>query len=61
MNATFKEWSLERGITLSALYPDAKISHETRWKYFFAPHSNNKYKYIKIGFRVCYEMSGGVL
>lgn len=61
MNATFKEWSLERGITLSALYPDAEISHETRWKYFFAPHSNNKYKYNKIGFRVCYEMSGGVL
>lgn len=59
INSTFKEWSFERGITLSALYPDAEINHETKWMYYFAPHLNNKYKYIKTGFRVCYEVLGG--
>ena len=61
INTTFKEWTLEKGVALFALSPYSALSEGIRRLDPHGPHLNNKYKYIKIGFRVCYEISGGVL
>lgn len=60
-NTTFKEWSNHfregYGTVLSARYPDLNINHANIPKNNYQANFNNKYKYIKIGFRVCYESS----
>lgn len=59
INATFKEWTLEEGVTLFAPSPYNTLSRGTKKLNYYGPHLNNKYKYIKTGFRVCYELAGG--
>lgn len=58
-NSVLKEWSnhFEGGHArvFSARNPELEMNYSNTWINTFSPSSNNKYKYQKIGFRVCYE------
>jgi len=60
-NIIFKEWSnyFNSGYAaaLSAATPELEVNHHNRELYSHKANLNYKYKYLKIGFRVCYELS----
>lgn len=56
-NSRFKEWSkdfIENTVSLCSAYDDKYYSSVINR---FSSSSNIKYKYLKVGFRVCYEVS----
>ena len=59
INTTFKEWSnhFRDGYArvLNARYPNIEINQHTMSLNAFQANLNYKYKYQKVGFRVCYE------
>ncbi len=61
IDTTFKEWSnyFRNGYSaaLSARYPEIEVNQENRAYYSFQANLNYKYKYLKMGFRICYELS----
>jgi len=55
LNSRFKEWSndfINNHVSLLSAHDDHNIKN-----YKLLASSNNKYKYLKVGFRVCYEVS----
>ena len=59
INSRFKEWSNEfndnNHVNLLSASKD-NYSYELPWNALLAS-STNKYKHLKVGFRVCYELS----
>lgn len=62
LNSRFKEWSKEfvnNTVSICSAYEDDYYKNLNLNR--FSTNSNMKYKYLKVGFRVCYEVSKDIL